>query len=48
MGRVEETLGVVLEVRAIFEAQTLGDFAARVAEEMARSLEGELEPQPAG
>ncbi len=38
MGRVRETLGVSLEVRAIFEAPTLGEFAGQVAAEMARAI----------
>ncbi len=41
MGRIHDELGVKLQVRAIFEAQTLADFAVLVAAEMARSLGGE-------
>ncbi len=41
MGRLGEEVGVELQVRAIFEAQTLGEFAALVAAAMASSLDGD-------
>jgi Phosphopantetheine attachment site len=39
MNRIRDELGVELKVRAIFEAQTLGEFAILVAAEIARLLE---------
>ncbi len=39
MNRIRDDLGVELKVRAIFEAPTLAEFAALVAEEILQSLE---------
>jgi len=46
MSHISDALGIDLQVRAVFEAPTLGELAAVVAEEMARQLGEELGDEP--